>query len=577
MELLHGKQNRKRAYKFALLGISSITIGILIFMLNPLQMIVDDKLSVHEGSFLFGLFQKPPLDVYISVYVFNITNLDRFLSGKDKKLRLDEVGPYVYQEFLENRNATFHPNMTVSYRPKRRVKFIREKSCGDPKEDIVTVPNIPYMGVTSAASKMGILTALAVRALSRTAGSRVILNTTVEDYFWGHEEPLVTLASTFLPSVIDFQKFGLLDRMFAEGDNLVSMNLPGRKELLERERQEEEARLAEIKRKKAEESVSGRDEYINEVYQAFSYTEEYEEEKEVYRPVVRDYSIETWNHRKGMKFWGYSEDHPEKNTECNTLRGTYDGTLFPRNISKGEVFRVYRKAFCRTLPIVFSHSGSLNGIEAYFFKLSEDAFDNSLDNPKSSCYCTDKVCLKKGLGNMTPCYYNIPAATSFPHFFNADPSLVDAIDGLSPSEGKHGSSIVLQPQLGVPMRVQMRVQVNLLMGEVFANTEIRPFKNLVLPIIWVQLGVDNLTPGLQILLHLLFNICPYVQSGAIVVFIVAGISILATSALICFCVPKPMKEVNPKLHKRYSAVYMFPYIGRELSKAGDEESSPFRA
>lgn len=106
--------------------------------------------------------------------------------------------------------------------------------------------------------------------------------------------------------------FFLFVQMFAEGDNLVSMNLPGRKELLERERQEEEARLAEIKRKKAEESVSGRDEYINEVYQAFSYTEEYEEEKEVYRPVIRDYSIETWNHRKGMKFWGYSEDHPEK-------------------------------------------------------------------------------------------------------------------------------------------------------------------------------------------------------------------------------------------------------------------------
>lgn len=95
-----------------------------------------------------------------------------------------------------------------------------------------------------------------------------------------------------------------------------------------------------------------------------------------------------------------------RNSVCNTLRGAYDGTIFPQNISKNEEFRVYRKAFCRTLTIRFDHAGELDGLEAYFFKLAENAFDSDMDDPNSSCFCTETKCLKKGLGNITPCYYS---------------------------------------------------------------------------------------------------------------------------------------------------------------------------
>lgn len=95
------------------------------------------------------------------------------------------------------------------------------------------------------------------------------------------------------------------------------------------------------------------------------------------------------------------------NIDCNTLRGCYDGTLFPKSIKKNETFKVYRKAFCRTLPIRFSHSGEHNGIEAYWFSLADNAFDDSDVDPASMCYCNKgKKCMKRGLGNITPCYYS---------------------------------------------------------------------------------------------------------------------------------------------------------------------------
>lgn len=72
-----------------------------------------------------------------------------------------------------------------------------------------------------------------------------------------------------------------------------------------------------------------------------------------------------------------------------------------------EKFKFYRKAFCRTLPIQFVQSGKQYGYDAYWFKLADNAFDDSLDDPETKCYCRgEKTCMKRGLGNITPCYYS---------------------------------------------------------------------------------------------------------------------------------------------------------------------------
>lgn len=71
-----------------------------IFFKKIYKFFCSQKLSVYQGSFLFKLWEKPPLDVFIKVYVFNVTNTEAFLNGTDKKLKLQEIGPYVYQWVL---------------------------------------------------------------------------------------------------------------------------------------------------------------------------------------------------------------------------------------------------------------------------------------------------------------------------------------------------------------------------------------------------------------------------------------------------------------------------------------------
>lgn len=170
-------------------------------------------LSLKPGTFLYKTWEKPPLDVYVKVYMFNVTNHERYVQGLDDKIKVEEVGPYVYQEYLTNNDAVFNDNDTVTFKPRRQVEFRREMSVGDPKVDMVIAPNIPYMGVTSAASDISFLAAIAVRTLMRQLDSQVMLKVSVHDYLWGVEDHLVHLASKIIPSVINFEKFGLLDRV----------------------------------------------------------------------------------------------------------------------------------------------------------------------------------------------------------------------------------------------------------------------------------------------------------------------------------------------------------------------------
>jgi hypothetical protein len=91
-----------------------ISCSCLIAIFDPLEMLIENvrfdildfkteltlfsqQLTMRPGSFIYYMWEKPPLAVIMQLYLFNITNADAFLSGVDKKLKVVEVGPYVYQ------------------------------------------------------------------------------------------------------------------------------------------------------------------------------------------------------------------------------------------------------------------------------------------------------------------------------------------------------------------------------------------------------------------------------------------------------------------------------------------------
>jgi hypothetical protein len=54
-------------------------------------------MGIENNTMSYKLWEKPPVSPLTAIYVFNYTNADEFEKGKDTKLKVREVGPYVYR------------------------------------------------------------------------------------------------------------------------------------------------------------------------------------------------------------------------------------------------------------------------------------------------------------------------------------------------------------------------------------------------------------------------------------------------------------------------------------------------
>lgn len=70
---------------------------------------------------------------------------------------------------------------------------------------------------------------------------------------------------------------------------------------------------------------------------------------------------------------------------------------------------------------------------------------------------------------------------SFPHFYNADPKLLEKVIGLSPNQEKHEFYIDIEPNTGIALQVRGRFQLNVLIQPVNHTTG-QWFSNLRYPL-----------------------------------------------------------------------------------------------
>ena len=164
-------------------------------------------------------------------------------------------------------------------------------------------------------------------------------------------------------------------------------------------------------------------------------------------------SIVNFENKTTTKTW-----YNNQTSVCNKIHGT-DGSLFPPFVKKSSVFHIYNKDMCRSLPMEFNETVTHFNMETYRFIPSKTAF-SSRDSP---CYCPPDVttCAPEGTFNVSACHGGSPMLLSWPHFYNADPDLVDNVDGLSPERSKHEFQIDILPQLGVGLRAAARLQINI--------------------------------------------------------------------------------------------------------------------
>ncbi|XP_028830821.1 scavenger receptor class B member 1 isoform X2 [Denticeps clupeoides] len=186
------------------------------------------------------------------------------------------------------------------------------------------------------------------------------------------------------------------------------------------------------------------------------------------------HKVDFWNGLKKVDYW--------RTEQCNMINGTA-GQMWPPFMTTESTLPFYSPDACRSMELVFQRKGKMKGIPLFRFVAPKTLFANGTDYPPNEGFCP---CRQSGLLNVSSCRHNSPVFMSHPHFYNADPALLNTVIGLSPSEEEHGLFIDIHPETGVPLNVSIKLQLNLYIKRVLGIIQTDRIAEVVMPMIWFE-------------------------------------------------------------------------------------------
>ncbi|NXA37329.1 SCRB1 protein, partial [Eudromia elegans] len=238
--------------------------------------------------------------------------------------------------------------------------------------------------------------------------------------------------------------------------------------------------------------------------------------------ISRVHMVDSWNGLKKVKYW--------RTNECNMINGT-SGEMWPPFMSPTSL-EFYSPDACRSMKLVYERSGEFAGVPTYRFVAPKTLFANGSDYPPNEGFCP---CLQSGVQNVSSCRLNAPLFLSHPHFYNADPFLVDAVDGLHPDKEQHALFLDVHPMTGIPMNCSIKLQLNLYIKQVPGIIQTGKTKPVVLPLLWfaesgsIEGSVLNQFYTNLVLIPSVLDYLQYILLGLSIPLIITAAVLVATS------------------------------------------------
>lgn len=414
----------------------SFIVFVLFWCTNIFPGLVLSKLELRNNSDAFYFWQRPSVSLIYEIYVFNYTNVDDFEAGRASKLRVQELGPYVYKETLSRVNLEFHDNGTITYQEKRSFEWISGRS----DEESVVVPNVPLIGAVAYSRDFHFVAQMGVTVFLATVRAKPFIKVSAGEFLWGYDDNIFKMGKSLqlFKRKVPFEKFGIL--AFKNGLNGDRITIhTGNNDL----------------------------DHLG--------------------------LIQSINGLEDRHVWG--------DKLCDKIQGT-DGSMFPPRLVRdpNNTLYIYAKDICRNIPFRYEGRAFSRGIPALRYKMPADVFTST--STKDTCYCSVKtdapVCPPSGILNVSVCNFESPLLISFPHFYSGAKSLLEPIDGLNPHQEAHESYIDLHPRLALPIDGRSRFQINVEIRKTPGVPLSEKLKEgLILPLIWIDAGVDTLPESIE--------------------------------------------------------------------------------
>ncbi|XP_050668711.1 protein croquemort-like isoform X2 [Leptidea sinapis] len=195
-------------------GICLILFGAISYCIWPTLFLSQIKkmMTLTNSSTSFSIWKDIPIPMYLECFLFNITNVDDILAGKNVSIHVQEMGPYVFQEIRKKVNITWNSNGTVTFRNQRWWYYQPERTNGS-LSDMVTTINPIVVTIAYALRHDRLMLRMFVDMVMRMSHKNIFLTANATSWlFDGIEDPVLNFASQIpnLPYNIPFDKFGWL-------------------------------------------------------------------------------------------------------------------------------------------------------------------------------------------------------------------------------------------------------------------------------------------------------------------------------------------------------------------------------
>jgi len=404
-------------------------VGILIACLNfgamPLYKgIVKKKLVMKKGSMTYKNWEHAPLPVYMNYYIFNYTNLEEIKNGS--KPIIKELGPYAYREDRTNEVSDMNEN-EITYKQLYSYTFDPNMSCpGCSESDMIYTPNIPFMSIVkilaganvtehSDPSKTGpmIFFGKIFSAALDNEGADIFYHHNISQLLWGYHDNFLAAiqaeSSSLPPSYLKALNISFPSNL----DTTIQLQHNGTEEA--------------------------------EYFGNFTLKTGKEDIDDLQRIVK----------------WRGSDEVPHWLTKYGRMINGTDGTHFQPFVTKSDQLYAFIPDICRSIYIVYDQEDSVQDIDLYRYTTDEYSMLNHTANPDNEAFCVGG-CGPSGIIPIGQCQDGDPPVyASGVHFYQSDPALFEAVDGLSnPDKEKHATLISVEPDTGTTMKANKRLQIN---------------------------------------------------------------------------------------------------------------------